>query len=126
MTALSDAQASLLEAIHECLATEKALNVAGTIRDLPQEDYDAADARFTAASERMDELADQLPSPSRSVTDVILRAQVAYLHSDKAYGRLVGLSPDDEAGDDQAAAAKLIAAVLQFAGIDSLTSQPVP
>ena len=93
--------------------------MAGTIRELPQEDYDAADARFTAASERMDELVDQLPTPSRSVTDVILRAQVAYLHSDKhKQGRLVGLSPDDEADDDQATAAKLIAAVLQFAGID--------
>jgi hypothetical protein len=82
-------------------------------------DDETAVARFEAGQERMDELTDQLPIPSRSFIDIVLRAQVAFCHADKdEHYRLVGLSPDDEAGDDRATAVKLTVAVLQFAGID--------
>jgi len=100
----------LLEAIGECVAAERALDLA------PDDQYEAADARFSAALKRVDEVAAQLPSPPRSNADIVLRAQVAFCHADKVHGQLAALS-SDEAGDDEVTAARLIEAILRSAGI---------
>ena len=107
----------MLEAIHECLAAEKALDETGRICGPPVDD-EIAIARYEVAMERMNELADQLP-PSRSLTDVVLRAQVACLHIDDrdVQGWIASLSVKEN-GAAIVAAAKLVAEVLQYAGID--------
>jgi hypothetical protein len=98
---------------------EKALNEAGekTISELPREVFEAADHRFTLALKRVDELAAHLPNPPRSISDVVLRAQVAFCHADKRNGRLAALS-NEKVGDDEFVNARLIEAVLQFAGVN--------
>src|SRR5262245_32375740 len=60
---LSEQQALLHEAIEECVAAEKALNAT----DLPDDQCEAADARFTDALRRVGRLSEQLPSPTRSI-----------------------------------------------------------
>ena len=117
-TSFTDGQARLLEAVRECVAAERALDEAGekTIAELTREEYEAADARFTAAEERVDKLAAELPNPLRSSADVALRAWVAFCHADKdPHGRLAGLS-DDETDQAAATSARLIEAVLRSSG----------
>jgi len=110
MVSLSHAQARVLEAVHELVAAEGALG--------EDPDDDAMDA-CGALRDRVDETAKGLPAQRSSIVDIILRAQVAWCHADRdPQGRLIGLSDDDDASDDQATAAQLIRAVLQFAGID--------
>jgi hypothetical protein len=106
---LSGPQALLLEAIHGCVAAEKALNAAG----LPGDQYDAADARFTDALRRVRELSERLPSP-RSSTDIVLLAQAAWCAADKANGRI------EAADHTEAAQVRVVEAVLELAGVDHL------
>ena len=102
---------ALLEAIDQCVAAERALEAA------PDDQCEKVAARFNEALERVDELATKLPNPPRSEADIVLRAQVAFCHADKdVHGRLAALWKD-EVGDDELAAARLIEAVLQSAGI---------
>jgi hypothetical protein len=105
---LSEQQARLHEAIQECVAAEKALNAT----DLPADQYEAADARFTDALRRVGKLSERLPSPTRSITDIILLAQAAYCTMEKGED---GIDVDDSV---EAAAARLIEAVLRFAGVN--------
>jgi hypothetical protein len=82
-------------------------------------DDEAATARMEAATARLNELANGLPTRPSSFADIVLRAQVARCHADKdLQGRLVGLSDDDRVDSEQESAARLIAAVLDYAGID--------
>ena len=80
--------------------------------DLPADQYEAADARFTDALRRVGKLSEQLPSPTRSITDIILLAQAAYCAAEKSED---GIDVDDNV---EAAAAWLIEAVLRFAGVN--------
>jgi hypothetical protein len=110
---LSAAQVELQKAVDDCVAAEKALHQAG-VRYLSEQDYQAAEARSAAAFDRMDKLADQLPTPPRSIADVVLRGWVAFCHADKdEHFGLEGLSPLN-ANHDQAPFAKLIADVLHL------------
>jgi hypothetical protein len=97
---LSDDQAGLLEAIHEFDAAQRALENAG-------DDDEDEEARFTAAERRVGELAERLPTPTRSFTEIVLLTQVAHCYACR----------DDEADPDQIAAARLIQAIHEFAGI---------
>jgi hypothetical protein len=112
---LTETQAELVAAIRECVTAERALNAANRVGldiERPNE-YSELEARADVASDAIKQLADQLPTPARSKTDVILRAQVAYaLASKDRNGRI-------EASDDEAeeSARQLIEAVHEFAGI---------
>jgi hypothetical protein len=97
----------LTEAIRKYVSTEKSL----AADDLPKDQYDEAEARFTVAQHPVMELADTLPTPARSLTDVILRAQIAFCLARKR-GRGIDASDPDEV-----AAARLIEAVHQFTDI---------
>jgi hypothetical protein len=109
----SDEQAKLLEATQECLAAEKALNKAthDRVDTVDSEKWSAADAHYTDALSRVGELAEQLPG--RSFADIVLLAQAAWCYADKtADGD--GIEPADNV---EAAQARVVAAVLQLAGI---------
>jgi hypothetical protein len=104
--ALSGNQAALVAAVRECVAAQKAT----ALGPVPcPEKEEAAIERYSRALDRVGELAQKLPTPARSITDVILRAQVAY-----AYAADDGLEPRDEV---EKTAHRLIEAVHQFAGI---------
>jgi hypothetical protein len=109
----SDEQAKLLEAIQECLAAEEALDEAthDRVDAVEPEGWDAADAHYTDALSRVGELAEQLAI--RSFSDIVLLAQAAWCYVDKtADGNGI-----DAADNVEAAQARVVAAVLQLAGI---------
>jgi hypothetical protein len=110
---LTETQAALIDAVQECVAAEKALAAANRARlDIERpHDYADIDALYSQALDRVGELADRLPTPARSLTDVALRAQVAYCFADKV-GDAVAAADDVEAST-----ARLIEAVHEFAGI---------
>ena len=74
---------------------------------------DGLEQRHVAAFDRVEELGQRIPSPARSQTDFILRAQVAWALADKDDGVLRDLAEPGAKG----AAAQAIMAVLEFAGI---------
>jgi hypothetical protein len=114
---VSAAQAELLAAIHEWFAAEKAL-VEACKRSGYAVDDEAATARHDVATARMSELANQLPL-TRSLTDAVLIAQVAGLHMDGDVKGWLAASPSlKEHGPAIMAAIKVVAAVLDYAGID--------
>jgi hypothetical protein len=100
MDTLSDDEARVIEAIHEFIAAQRALENAG-------DDDEDEEARFAAAERRVGELAERLPTPTRSFTELVLLTQVAHCYACR----------DDEADPDQVAAARLIQAIHEFAGI---------
>jgi hypothetical protein len=117
-TSLTDAQARLLEAIHDYAAAERAFDEAGkkATSELPCEEFEAAERRVDSALERMDRLAAELPNRSHSIADLRLLGQVAHYHSDRdERGRLAALS-DDKAVADEVAVARLIEAACQVDG----------
>jgi hypothetical protein len=114
-TSLSDDQDRLLEAVQEYLAAERALDESGKTTTTRDEEEPFI-RRSDSAIERLNVLAAELPSPPRSLTDVVLLGLVAFCHADKHLnGRLVNLT-NDEADHDEIAAARLIEAILQFVG----------
>jgi hypothetical protein len=102
---LSAEQAQLHEAIKHLVGIEEAMGA---------EDYrEGLEELHHQAYCRVEELGKRIPTPARSRTDAILWAQVAWALSDKDNGVLRDL---DEPGAE-GAAARTIAAVLEFAGI---------
>jgi hypothetical protein len=115
---LSEVQTQLREAIQEYVATEKVLDEANRARldEKDPQQHRAIQVRFEVALDRVGELADQLPAPARSITDVVLLAGVVYCHDDKNDdGSLRNLDHDCP---DERARARLVEAVLEYAGIN--------
>ena len=112
---LDDTRTALVAAVQDCVAAERALNAANRA-DLDIErpsEYADLEMRYSLAADRVRELADALPTPARSQTDVVLRARVAYALADKDRDGRIATS-DDEAEESTR---RLIEAVHDLAGI---------
>jgi hypothetical protein len=102
---LSEEQAQLREAIQHLLEIEKTMGA---------EDYrEGLEEPHHLAFCRVEDLARRIPSPARSLTDVISRAQVAWALADREEGVLRDIDEPDAEG----AAARTIQAVFDFAAI---------
>jgi hypothetical protein len=102
---LSAEQAQLHEAIQHLVDIGKTMGA---------EDYrEGLEKRHHQAYCRVEELAERIPTPARSLTDVILRAQVAWALADRQDGVLRDIDEPDAEG----AAARTIQAVFDFAAI---------
>jgi hypothetical protein len=89
-------------------------NLAEIERAMRAEDYrEGLEEPHHQAYCRVEELAERIPTPARSLTDVVLRARVAWVLADKDDGVLRDLDEPHAEG----AAAQAIQAVLDFAGI---------
>lgn len=74
--------------------------------------------QFDKLEDRINALEQQLPERPRTVSNLISRAELAWVWSDKeADGTMTALDADCDRGVDDAAVARLIVAVLQFAGL---------